>query len=104
MRYYLVYITTKDEEEAKKIGRALVAEKLVACVNIIPGMKSIYRWEGKIDRGEETVVIAKTAEDAAEKVVSRVKEVHSYSCPCAVIVPITGGNPEYLQWIGENVN
>ena len=101
MRYYLVYITTKDEEEAKKIGRALVEEKLVACVNFHP-INSIYWWQGKIQEESEVAVLAKTKAGLVNEVISRVKELHSYEVPCIISLPVETGYPPYLKWIMES--
>lgn len=101
MRYRSIYITTKDEDEARKIGRTLVEEKLAACVNIHP-IKSIYRWEGVIEEEGETAMLVKTRTELADKVIERVKELHSYEVPCIVSLPIDKGNPDYLKWIEES--
>lgn len=101
MQYYSVYITTKDEEEARRIGKTLVEEKLAACVNIHP-IKSIYRWGGGIEEEEETALLVKTKAELADEVIERVKELHSYEVPCIVSLPIEKGNPAYLKWIKES--
>ncbi len=94
-----IYITAKDAKQAAVIGEALVAERLVACVNILGNMKSIYRWKGTIERDDEVVIIAKTRESLVDSIVNRVKQLHSYEVPCIVAMPITGGNPDYIRWI-----
>lgn len=94
-----VYITAKDKGEALAIGRALVDERLAACVNVLGDMTSIYRWEGRVEEAAEAVVIAKTATDRVDRLVARVKELHSYACPCAVAWPIESGLAPYLDWI-----
>jgi periplasmic divalent cation tolerance protein len=99
----LVYITTNDKTQAKTIGRTLVEERLAACANIIDGMESIYWWEGKICEDNESVLIVKTRESILDKLTARVKSIHSYACPCVVALRITGGNEDYLRWIGESV-
>lgn len=99
MKISFVYITTKDKEEARKIGNVLVMERLAACVNIIPGMESIYHWEGKINEDNETVLIAKTISDSVPLIIEKVKSIHSYKVPCVVELPIGQGNPGYLIWI-----
>jgi len=101
MQYHSIYITTKDEEEAKRIGKTLVEEKLAACVNIHP-IKSIYRWGGKIEEEGETALLVKTKAELADEVIERVKELHSYEVPCIVSLPIEKGNPAYLEWIKES--
>ncbi|WP_028575674.1 divalent-cation tolerance protein CutA [Desulfonatronovibrio hydrogenovorans] len=100
MQYSFVYITASDLAEAENIGQVLVREKLAACVNIFQGMKSIYMWQGKLEESREAVLLAKTREDLREKLLARVKDVHSYECPCVVFIPVAGGNPEFLEWIG----
>ena len=102
MQYCIVYITTEDEDEARKIGKALVEEKLVACVNIHP-VNSIYRWEGEIQEESEIAMFVKTKADLVGEVINRVKELHSYQVPCVVSLPIEKGNPDYLQWIEESM-
>jgi periplasmic divalent cation tolerance protein len=97
----LVYMTAGSMEEARKIASALVEERLAACANILPQMESVYQWKGEIENDAEVVVIAKTKASLAEKLNARVLELHSYEVPCVVTMPITGGNPEFLAWIGE---
>ena len=103
MNSVIVYITAKDAGEAGKISEALVREKLAACANIIPEIKSIYRWKGKIERDNETVLIVKTKEDLVQRVIKRVKELHSYDVHCVNVVPITEGNQDYFEWIEESL-
>lgn len=100
MTYYLVYMTAGTAEEARRIGAALVEERLAACANVIDGMRSIYRWEGKMQNDEEAVLIAKTREDLLDALTERVKALHSYEIPCVVGIPIVGGNADFLDWIG----
>jgi len=95
----LIYITCANPSEADTIGRALVEERLVACVNILPGMRSIYRWQGKVETAEETVLIAKTAATRFADVEARVKRLHSYTVPCIVELPVIAGSADYLAWI-----
>jgi periplasmic divalent cation tolerance protein len=95
----LVYITAENKDQARTIGTAIVEERLAACVNIIDGMNSIYWWEGTMHESSETVLIAKTRDTLLDKLTSRVKELHPYSCPCIVALPIIGGNESFLQWI-----
>jgi periplasmic divalent cation tolerance protein len=100
MTYCLVYITASTAEEARRIGAALVEERLAACANVIDGMCAIYRWEGKVENAEEAVLIAKTREDLLDALTERVKALHSYEIPCVVGIPIVGGNADFLDWIG----
>ena len=101
MSAVFAYVTTKDREEAERIGRALVEDRLAACVNILDGMRSIYRWQGKVEAATEAVLLVKTDASRSQAVIERVKELHSYSCPCVAVWPLSGGNPEYLDWIGR---
>lgn len=98
-----VYMTAGSADEAGRIGEALVEEGLAACVNVIDGMKSIYRWQGAIQRDGETVLIAKTAKDRVDALTERVRSLHSYDCPCVIALPIDGGNPAFLSWVTEQV-
>lgn len=95
----LVYMTAGNAEEARRIGRALVSDRLAACVNIVDGMTSVYRWQGRIEEGQETILIAKTRRSLVAALTERVRGLHSYDCPCVVGVPIEGGNTEFLDWI-----
>jgi periplasmic divalent cation tolerance protein len=95
----LIYVTAPDEAAARAIGHAIVAERLAACANILPGMRSIYWWQGKLEEAAETVLILKTVVSATERVIARVRELHSYEVPCAIALPINAGNPDYLAWI-----
>jgi periplasmic divalent cation tolerance protein len=103
MEFRSIYITAQDETEAKKIGQVLVGEKLVACVNYFP-IKSIYRWEGDVQESKEIALIAKTRAELSDKVIERVKQLHSYKVPCVVSWIIEKGNPDYLDWIKESTD
>ena len=94
-----VYITAGSLEEAKKIGRELIEENLAACVNLLENMTSIYKWEDKLEEGQEVVMIAKTRKTLMPKLIGIVKSNHGYDCPCILELPIQGGNPEFLKWI-----
>jgi periplasmic divalent cation tolerance protein len=100
----LVYITTKDKQEAKSIGKKLVKENLAACVNIVDGMETIYRWEGEIVEDTEAILIAKTPYHNVRDLTHRVKDLHSYDCPCIITLQLTEqeGNKEYQQWLLKN--
>ncbi len=99
MATWFVYVTTKDKSQALAIGRTLVEEQLAACINVLDGMTSVYRWEGAVEQASEAVLIVKTTEPRVPPVIERVKALHSYSCPCVVAWPIGIGNPPYLEWI-----
>jgi len=99
MEFRLVYMTASSRDEAKKIGRALVEERLAACANVIDGMESVYWWQGKLTEDRETVLIAKTRADLVPALTERVKALHSYTVPCVVALPLVGGNPDYMAWL-----
>lgn len=99
MDFVVVYITCKDREEAKRIGETMVKEKLAACANVIPGMNSIFHWEGKLEKAKECVLLLKTKKELMEKLTERVKQLHSYEVPCIIALPVVAGNPDYLEWI-----
>jgi periplasmic divalent cation tolerance protein len=96
-------MTAGDLAEARRIGRTLVEERLAACVNIIDGMRAVYRWEGRVQEGEEVVVIAKTVAAKVDALVARVKTLHSYACCCVLALPVAAGNPPFLDWIAAEV-
>lgn len=95
----LVYVTAASAEEAGRIGRAVVEARLAACANVLPGITSYYWWEGAIQEDKEAVLVMKTRQDLVEALTARVKELHGYTVPCVVALPILGGNPDFLGWI-----
>jgi periplasmic divalent cation tolerance protein len=100
---HFVYITTSGVEEAERIGSVLVEERLAACVNILPGMKSIYWWEGAMETSQEAVLIAKTNDERLQALIDKASEIHSYDCPAIVALPIERGYDPYLVWIHNSV-
>lgn len=96
-----LYITAPSREVAEKIARALVEERLASCANIIPGVRSIFRWKGKVEAASEVCLIAKSRAELFEALEKRVKELHPYDCPCIVAWPIEKGHQPYLDWITE---
>lgn len=99
MSAIFIYVTAPSGIEAKKIADAVVTDRLAACANIIPGMRSVYHWEGKIVEQDETVVIFKTRATLFQAVEARVKELHKYSAPCIVALPVEAGSQPYIDWI-----
>lgn len=96
----LLYCTTASAAEAEAIAQQVVGERLAACANIIPGMRSIYWWQGKLEQGEETVLILKTQADLVGAATAAIKAAHSYSTPCVLPLPVgQGGNPDYIAWL-----
>jgi periplasmic divalent cation tolerance protein len=98
-RAVFVYTTYPSIVEAERAGRALVERRLCACVNILPGMVSFYWWQGKVDRADEVVMIIKTRVSLTEKVRAAVKEMHSYTTPAILVLPIESVDPDYHAWI-----
>jgi periplasmic divalent cation tolerance protein len=98
-RAVFVYTTYPSFVEAERAGQALVQRRLAACVNILPGMISFYWWQGKIDRGDEVVMIIKTRASLAEPVRAAVKEMHSYSTPAILVLPVESVDADYHAWI-----
>ncbi|MBW1809718.1 MAG: divalent-cation tolerance protein CutA [Deltaproteobacteria bacterium] len=101
MKYRTVYITTSNKEEAQRIGKELVAARLVACVNIFDGINSFYWWEGEIQEDHETVIIAKTKQPLMEELIEKVNELHAYDVPCIVSWPIREAHQDYIDWIDK---
>ena len=101
--YLMVYMTAADEDEARRIARALVEERLAACVNILGRIESVYHWKGEVQASEEIAFLAKTADACFDALAARVRELHSYELPCLVAVPLERGEAAFLNWIGENV-
>ena len=98
-RAVFVYTTHPSIVEAERVGRVLVERRLCACVNILPGMISHYWWQGAIERGEEVVMIIKTRASFAERVSAAVKEMHSYSTPAILVLPLESVDKPYLDWL-----
>jgi periplasmic divalent cation tolerance protein len=97
----LIYITAPSREEALRIGRVLVEERLAACANVHSPITSVYWWEGAVQEDGEVALVAKTRRDLVDRLAARARELHSYSCPCVVAVDIAGGNPAFLAWIDQ---
>ena len=97
----LVYVITKNSDEAARIGEALVTENLAASVNILGEVRSIYRWEKEIHDKKETLLIAKTSTLRVDEIIDRIRSLHSYQCPCIVTWQLEAGNDAYLDWIGR---
>ena len=98
-RAVFVYTTYPSLVEAEEAGNALVEQRLCACVNILPGMVSLYWWQGAIERGEEAVMIIKTRAALAEPVRTTVRQLHSYTTPAILVLPIESVDPNYREWL-----
>jgi len=99
--YIIVLITAASEEEAARIGHAIVGERLAACVNISRSVRSIYRWQGLIEDQQEVLMIIKTKKSLFENLQARVKELHSYAVPEIIGLPVVEGSKQYLNWLGQ---
>lgn len=103
MNAILVLTTTDSPELAHRIATALVEAREAACVSIVPGIRSIYRWEGKVCDEAELLLIIKSAAERYEDVRSRIRQLHSYQVPEVIALPITSGDPDYLRWLASQV-
>jgi periplasmic divalent cation tolerance protein len=103
MEIKFIYMTAGSKDEAVKIGKELVTSRLAACVNILENMTSVYLWEGAIQDDTEVVMIAKTTEDRIPELITKVRSIHSYDCPCIVSLPVSGGYQPFLDWIADEV-
>jgi periplasmic divalent cation tolerance protein len=95
----VIYTTLDNEQDARKIANFLIEEQIVACVNIIPNVISIYRWKGKIEEEKEFILIAKTVDENVIKTIKRIKELHNYELPDIIAIPVNNGYDEYLEYI-----
>jgi len=95
----LVYVTAPSLAEAEALARLAVEQRLAACANILPGMRSLYWWQGKLEQADEVVLLLKTTEALADELTRAIAQAHSYDCPCVVVLPIECGHPAFLDWI-----
>jgi periplasmic divalent cation tolerance protein len=95
----VVLLTAPDAASAERIARALVEERLAACVNVVPGLRSVYRWEGKVEDASEVLLVAKTLAERAGALAARVAELHPYGLPEVLELPAVGGSEPYLAWV-----
>jgi periplasmic divalent cation tolerance protein len=96
----LVYVTAPSVGAAERIGTAAVEEGLAACANVLGGVRSVFRWKGKVERAREAVLIMKTRQSRVAALTRRIKALHPYDVPCVVALPIVGGNDAFLDWVG----
>ena len=100
----VIYSTINKIQDARRIAKILVEEQLVACVNIIPKIESVYKWKDKIENGEEVVIIAKTVDANVKKTIQRIKQLHPYDLPDIIVLPIIGGLKDYLDYIANETS
>jgi len=94
-------MTATDQAEAETIAEALINQRLAACVNILGGIRSVFHWNGGVDRDDEVALTAKTRADLVDRITTCVTSLHSYDCPCIVSIPIDSGHAPFLDWIAE---
>jgi periplasmic divalent cation tolerance protein len=97
----LLYVTCPDAAAATAIAEAVIGERLAACANLLPGMTSIYRWEGQLQTAAETVLILKTREARAAACVERVRQLHPYTTPCILVLPVEAATPAFAAWVAD---
>jgi periplasmic divalent cation tolerance protein len=100
----VMLVTAPSQEVAEQIVGSVVEERLAACGNILPGMTSIYRWQGAVQKDEEVLILLKTERSAGARLMERVRELHPYDVPEAIVVPVVDGLAPYLAWIRTNVD
>jgi periplasmic divalent cation tolerance protein len=101
--FYIVLTTARDKAEAEGIARRVVEEKLAACANVVPNVTSTYFWKGKVERGEEVLLLMKTSGEKLENLFKRVAELHSYEVPELLALPIERGSASYMRWMEESL-
>jgi len=101
--HIVIFVTASSKQEAQKIARLLIKNKLVACVNIIPGIKSLFWWQGKVDEANESLLIIKSRKSALPGVIKLVNSIHSYEVPEIIALPIIAGDKNYLKWLNESL-
>lgn len=100
----VIFVTARNKSEAKKIAQHLLKERLIACANIVNGVTSLFRWKGKVDQAEETLLILKTEKSKFKKIVKSVNLLHSYETVEVIALPIVDGDTKYLQWVKDSVS
>ena len=101
--YVVLFTTTSSSEEAHKIAETLLNQRKAACVNIIPGVSSLFRWQDNLDSAQESLLIIKTRTSLLNQIVPLIREIHSYEVPEIIALPIIGGHQNYLNWIDKEV-
>ena len=102
-KYTAVFVTCPSKEEARRIAKRLLDEKLIACANIVNGVESIFRWKGNIDKASESLIIMKTVKNNLKNIEKTVKMLHSYEVPEIVALPLEWGSSDYLKWLSKSV-
>ena len=100
----LVLMTAGSQGEADRIASELVGARLAACVNVVPGITSVYRWQGEVQRDQEWLLVAKTRREALDRLVAHVRQIHSYDVPEVIALPVVDGSEAYLRWVDGEVD
>jgi periplasmic divalent cation tolerance protein len=101
--YIVIFITAANKREAKRIAQGLIENKLAACVNIVDNIKSVFRWQGRIDKANEVLLIIKSKKSQLNRIIKFVKSIHSYDVPEIISLAIAAGNRDYLEWLDANI-
>ena len=99
-----LYVTAENRDAALSIARALIDERLAACVNVLGDMTSVFHWQGAVEEATEAAFLVKTTDDLAPRTMARIVELHDYDCPCVVKWPISGGHAPFIDWIGAETS
>jgi periplasmic divalent cation tolerance protein len=97
----VIFITTGTDGEARRVAEVLLEQRKAACINIVPTVTSLFWWKDRIESDQESLLIVKSKASLLDEIVSLVKGIHSYDVPEVIALPIIGGNPDYLNWIGQ---
>ena len=100
--FVVILVTAPSADDAARIGRALVEERLAACANVVGPIRSIYRWQGAVEEADESLMLVKARASDVDRVTARVRELHTYDVPEIIALPIRGGSPAYLAWLAES--
>lgn len=103
MSALIVFVTTSNKDEANKLTKTLVEEKLAACVSVVPSITSTYWWQGKVEKAKEALLIIKTESSRFEALTKRIKSLHSYAVPEVLALPVVRGNQDYLKWLKKSL-
>lgn len=101
MTALVCFCTCPEASTAERIARALVDERLAACVNIVPGLRSVYRWQGRVEAADEVLLLIKTTPDRCQQLQERLRELHPYELPELIAVEVAAGLPDYLRWVAD---
>lgn len=101
--YIVIFVTASNNKEARKIAKALIGNKLAACVNILDKIKSFFWWQGKINKADEALLIIKSRKEKLPKIIKTVKSIHSYEVPEIIALPIIDGERNYLRWLDDSL-